>query len=182
MRYAQITPFEVCNGKGAGVSLFTQGCHFQCKGCFNQNAWDFCGGKEWTKEVENKFFELIDRPYIKRISILGGEPLANENAHTVLSLLKKIKNRFPEKSIWLYTGYTFEEICDYFCNQSLYNLLRNAKEHNIWSNIQYINVLVDGKFIEEEKDITLLFRGSKNQRLIDMQKSIKEQKIVLYNN
>ena len=104
MRYAQITPFEVCNGKGAGVSLFVQGCHFHCDGCFNKETWDFCGGKEWTEEVENKFFELIDRSYIKRVTILGGEPLAGENVETVFELIKKIKEKFPTKDIWLYTG------------------------------------------------------------------------------
>lgn len=162
MRYAQITPFEICNGKGAGVSLFVQGCRFCCKGCFNSEAWDFNGGKEWTQEIEDKFFELIDRPYIKRVAILGGEPLADENKSVVLDLIKRIKGKYPNKSIYLYTGYTFEEI------SSL-------------NNLQYVDVLVDGRYIEEQKDLTLEFRGSKNQRLIDVQKTLKENKIVLYN-
>lgn len=181
MRYAQITPFEVCNGKGAGVSLFVQGCHFQCKGCFNQEAWDFCGGKEWTKEVENKFFELIERPYIKRVSILGGEPLADENAETVLNLIRKIKHKFPEKDVWVYTGYTFEEICEKYCNKKLHNLFMKAEEPNIWRHIIFVDFIVDGRFIEKERDITLPFMGSRNQRIIDVQETLKEQEIVLYN-
>ena len=181
MRYAQITPFEVCNGKGAGVSLFVQGCHLRCKGCFNQEAWDFCGGKEWTKEVENKFFELIERPYIKRVSILGGEPLADENAETVLNLIRKIKHKFPEKDVWVYTGYTFEEICEKYCNKKLHNLFMNTEEPNIWRHIMFADFIVDGRFIEKERDLTLLFRGSKNQRIIDVQETLREQEIVLYN-
>ena len=181
MRYAQITPFEVCNGKGAGVSLFVQGCHFHCKGCFNQEAWDFCGGKEWNEEVENKFFELINKPYIKRVTILGGEPFADKNALTVLDLIRKIKHRFPEKNIWIYTGYTFEEICEKYCEESLYNLFTNVDKPNAWRHISFVDFIVDGRFIEKERDTTLLFRGSKNQRIIDVQKTLKKQEIVLYN-
>lgn len=181
MRYAQITPFEVCNGKGAGVSLFVQGCHFQCKGCFNQEAWDFCGGKEWTEEVENKFFNLISRPYIKRVSILGGEPLADENAETVLNLIRKIKHKFPEKDVWIYTGYTFEEICEKYCNKKIHSLFMKIEEPNIWRHIMFTDFIVDGRFIEKERDITLPFRGSRNQRIIDMQETLKKQEIVLYN-
>lgn len=164
MRYAQITPFEVCNGKGAGVSLFTQGCHFQCKGCFNQDAWDFHGGKEWNEEIEKRFFELINRPYIKRVSILGGEPLANENASVVLDLIKKIKNKHPEKSIWLYTGYTLE------------NILNNLFKKRI---LEMCDVVVDGQYIDELRDLTLQFRGSGNQRIwekVNGQWIIKEMK------
>jgi anaerobic ribonucleoside-triphosphate reductase activating protein len=153
---------DISNGEHIGVSLFVQGCRFCCKGCFNKETWDFNGGKEWTQEVEDKFFDLINRPYIKRVSILGGEPLADGNKLVVLDLIKKIKDKYPNKSIWLYTGYTFEEI------SSL-------------NNLRYIDVLVDGRYIEEQKDLTLKFRGSKNQRLIDIQKTLKENKIVLYN-
>ena len=162
MRYAQIRNMDISNGEHIGVSLFVQGCRFCCKGCFNKETWDFNGGKEWTQEVEDKFFDLINRPYIKRVSILGGEPLADGNKLVVLDLIKKIKDKYPNKSIWLYTGYTLEEI------SSL-------------NNLRYIDVLVDGRYIEEQKDLTLKFRGSKNQRLIDIQKTLKENKIVLYN-
>lgn len=180
MRYAQITSFEICNGKGAGVSLFTQGCHFRCKGCFNPNTWDFSGGKEWTEEIENKFFELIDRPYIKRVSILGGEPLANENVSDVFNLIIKIKDNFPDKNIWLYTGYTW--------NQIFYPVITddfNPKRDQILDYrrkiVEICNVLVDGRYIEEQRDLTLEFRGSKNQRVVDIKQSLKENEVVLYN-
>ena len=171
MRYAQITPFEVCNGKGAGVSLFVQGCHFHCKGCFNQESWDFCGGKDWTKEVENKFFELIERPYIKRVTILGGEPLANENVVDVYNLTLKIKDKFPEKSVWLYTGYKWEHI---------FNPERDIVLNHRKRVVEMCDVLIDGRFVEGLKDLTLKFRGSSNQRVINVQESVKKQEIVLY--
>lgn len=161
MRYTQIIPFDVCNGEGVGMSLFVQGCSFRCKGCFNSETWDYYGGKEWTEEIKNKFFELINRPYIKRISILGGEPLANSNIAEVYSLCKEIKENFPNKDIWLYTGYTFEDTTSYLI-------------------MKYIDVMVDGRYIEEQRDISLKFRGSKNQRIIDVQKSLEENKIILY--
>ena len=162
MNYATIKFNDIANGLGVRTSLFVSGCTHYCKGCFNKEAWDFNGGKEWAQEIEDKFFELINRPYIKRVSILGGEPLADENKSVVLDLIKKIKGKYPNKSIWLYTGYTFEKIASL-------------------NNLQYVDVLVDGRYIEEQKDLTLEFRGSKNQRLIDVQKTLKENKIVLYN-
>ena len=106
MRYALMREMDISNGKGIGVSLFVQGCPIHCKGCFNQNIWNFEGGKEWTEEVKNKFFGLIDKPYIKRISLLGGEPLVYENLPDIYNLIKEIKSKFPNKDIWLYTGYT----------------------------------------------------------------------------
>lgn len=173
MRYAQITPFEICNGKGAGVSLFVQGCHFHCKGCFNKEAWDFNGGKEWAQEIEDKFFELINRPYIKRVSILGGEPLADENVHGVFELITKLKIEFPDKDIWVYTGYQLENIIN--------NSVQNTETTLRKKVVEMCDILVDGRYIEEQKDLTLKFAGSKNQRLIDMQRTLKENKIVLYN-
>ena len=179
MRYAQITPFEVCNGRGAGVSLFVQGCHFHCNGCFNQESWDFCGGKEWSKEVEDKFFELIKRPYIKRVTILGGEPLANENVDDVFNLIRKLKVKFPEKSIWLYTGYKWDSIF-YPVVTDDFNPERDRILSCRKNIVEICDVLIDGRFIEELKDLTLEFRGSSNQRIIDVRKSIEKNKIVLY--
>lgn len=180
MRYAQITPFEVCNGKGAGVSLFVQGCHFHCKGCFNQESWDFCGGKEWTKEIEDKFFELISKPYIKRITILGGEPLADKNVSDVLNLIVEIRNRFPNKNIWLYTGYKWDSIF-YPVVTDDFNPERDTIIDCRKSIARLCDVVIDGRFVEELKDLTLKFRGSSNQRIIDVEQSLKENKIVLYN-
>ena len=177
MRYAQITPFEVCNGKGAGVSLFVQGCHFHCKGCFNQESWSFCGGKEWTEEIEDKFFESIEMPYIKRVTVLGGEPLANENAPDVFKLITKIKNRFPNKSIWLYTGYKWEHIF-YPVVTDDFNPERDFVIDCRKRIVEMCDVLVDGRFVEELKDLTLKFCGSSNQRIIKVKETLEHGNIV----
>ena len=163
MRYAQILPFEVCNGEGIGTSLFTQGCYFQCKNCFNKETWDFGGGKEWTKEIEDKFIELVDRPYIKRVSILGGEPLANLNVRKIYLLTKKIKSLFPNKKIWLYSGYTFEEIM----NQDFETFVNGTQSDDYKKFIleENIDVFVDGRYVDELRDITLAYRGSSNQNI-----------------
>ena len=111
MRYASIRKLDISNGEGVGVALFVQGCRFNphCYNCFNPDTWDFNGGKEWTPEIKDKFLELIDRPYIKRVSILGGEPLADENLDDIFDLISEIKRRFSDtKTIWLYTGYTLK--------------------------------------------------------------------------
>lgn len=183
MRYAQITPFEVCNGEGIGCSLFVQGCPFRCKGCFNKESWDFNGGNEWTKEIKTQFFEAIDKPYIQRVSILGGEPLADENISVVLNLIKEIKFKYPQKTIWLYTGYTLEKLCEMHTEEVIYNYLTNNKDKPTpLKNLQYVDVLVDGRYIDKLKDLTLKFRGSSNQRIIDIKQTLKQKegKIILY--
>ena len=150
MRYASIRDLDISNGNDIGVALFVQGCHFHCKNCFNKSTWDFDGGKEFTKETCDKFMKLVNRPFIKRVSILGGEPLAKENVDDVCNILKQIKN----KTIWVYTGYTFETV----------------KNYDI---MKYIDYLVDGQYVDELRDLRLKFRGSSNQRIIDVQKSLK---------
>ena len=165
MRYAQIRNMDISNGENLGVALFVQGCRFQCKNCFNKETWDFNGGKEWTEEIENKFFALADRPYIKRISILGGEPLVDENLSDVFNLIKKLKVKFSDKVIWIYTGYTFENI--------LSNPLRKR-------TIEMCDVVVDGKYMDNLRDLTLKFRGSSNQRVISVKPSLEQGKIVLW--
>ena len=186
MRYAQIRSMDISNGEGVGVSLFVQGCPFHCKNCFNSETWDFNGGKEWTEETKNIFMKLIDRPYIKRVSFLGGECLAEQNLDEVLSLIKEIRNSFPEKTIWLYTGYEWNQIMNikvtqpFFSCQDLESKIQNAlKRQEI---IKMCNVVVDGEYIDEQKDLTLKFRGSKNQRVIDVQQSLAQNKVVLYCN
>ena len=177
MRYAQIRSMDISNGEGVGVSLFVQGCPFHCKNCFNSETWDFSGGKEWTEKTKNKFLELIDRPYIKRVSFLGGECLAEQNLDEVLKLIKQIRISFSEKTIWLYTGYSYSEI---FRGQSSclsQGGLNNFKRREI---IKQCDVLVDGEYIDEQKDITLKWRGSKNQRCIDVKQSLTQNKVVLY--
>lgn len=209
MRYASIRSLDISNGEGVGVSLFVQGCPFHCKNCFNSETWDFNGGKEWTEKTKNKFMELIDRPYIKRMSILGGEPLAEQNLDDVLSLIKEIREKypisqnpnsenigksrvledenskeirisFPEKTIWLYTGFKIEDII----KQEQYEKVSEIP--NVWSKrweiIKQCDVLVDGEYIDEQKDLTLKWAGSKNQRVIDVNQSLAQNKMVLYCN
>ena len=140
MRYAQIRKLDVSNGIGIGVSLFVQGCRFHCKNCFNQDTWDFNGGKEWNDITEKHFLALVNRPYIERVSFLGGEPLANENCDTIYHLCSII-----HKPIWLYTGYCFDCIQDRFKRVA--------------------DVIVDGQYKDELRNMNLSFRGSSNQHI-----------------
>lgn len=181
MRYAQIRSIDISNGDGVGVSLFVQGCDKKphCKNCFNPETWDFNGGKEWTEETKNKFLELIDRPYIKRVSILGGEPLAEQNLNDVLSLVQEIRISFPEKTIWLYTGYDFQEI---FRGESSCISKKGLNDFKRRQIIKLCDVIVDGEYIDEQRDITLKWRGSSNQRVIDIKQSLAQNKMVLYCN
>lgn len=177
MRYSQIRNLDISNGLGVGVSLFVQGCPFHCFGCFNSDTWDFNGGKEWTEKTKDKFMKLINRPYIKRISFLGGECLAEQNLDEILSLIKQIRISFPDKTIWLYTGYSYSEI---FRGQSSclsQEGLNNFKRREI---IKLCDVVVDGEYIDEQKDLTLKWRGSKNQHVIDVKQSLAQNKMVLY--
>lgn len=180
MRYASIRSMDISNGVGLGIALFVQGCHFHCVNCFNQETWDFNGGKEWTKEIESDFINLlVANQYIDRVSILGGEPLCDENVFTIYNLIKTIRLNFPKKKIWCYTGYTWEQIfndiqLDDF-NYTLYNTFRQDA-------VKMIDVLVDGQYMDELRDLTLAFRGSSNQRVIDVQKSLEANSIVLWEN
>jgi anaerobic ribonucleoside-triphosphate reductase activating protein len=184
MRFASMRNLDISNGEGVGVSLFVQGCDRHCFNCFNPDTWDFNGGKEWTEETKNKFIKLIDRPYINRISVLGGEPLAEQNLDEVLSLIKEIRISFPEKTIWLYTGFEWNQIMNIkvmqpiFSCEDLENKIQNVlKRQEI---IKQCDVLVDGEYIDEQKDLSLKFRGSSNQRVIDVKQSLTQNKVVLY--
>ena len=168
MRYASIRSMDISNGEGVGVSLFVQGCHFHCKNCFNQDTWDFSGGKEWNREIDDEFMKLVNRPYIKRVSLLGGEPLADENVLDIMRLINRIKTECPDKKIWCYTGYTWEQI---FPIVNPYLNLTQA-EMTRQNAVKNCDILVDGRFVEEEKDLSLEFRGSKNQRIIDVKERI----------
>lgn len=172
MRYADYYDCDICNGNNIGMSLFISGCPIHCDGCFNSDIWEFNSGKEWTQEAENKFIELVNRPYIKRISFLGGSPLCNENVADVLEVINKLKTLYPQKQIWVYTGYTWEEI---WRNDDEYSKLKQDV-------LKSIDILVDGPFVYEKRDLSLAFRGSTNQRIIDVQRSIQEGKIVLWKN
>ena len=182
---------DISNGEGVGVALFVQGCHFHCYNCFNPDTWDFNGGKEWTQDTEDKLIELANKPYIKRLSILGGEPLADENLDGVLHLANRFRLSFPNKGIWLYSGYTWEAIMNYKLQSDLTDddniFIENVKKDiNILKRKKIISkcdVFVDGKYIDSQRDISLKWCGSSNQKVIDIQKSLhKKGEIVLWTN
>lgn len=159
MRYAKIRNMDVSNGDGICCSLFIQGCPHHCKGCFNVETWDYNNGKEFTKELQDKFISLCNNPYIDHISILGGEPLSQSNEF--YNYLKKVKQEV-DKPMWLWTGYTYEEL-----NKFQLDVINTC-----------VDILVDGRFIEELKDLNLKHRGSSNQRVIDVKQSIIQNKII----
>lgn len=162
MRYASIRRLDISNGEGLGVTLFTQGCPFHCKNCFNPETHDFDGGKEYTIDTKNAILSLINRAQIKRFSILGGEPLIERNKEDMIDLCSSIKEIRPDIKIWVYTGNIFENVKD-----DWYELLYN-----------YVDVLVDGPYVDSKRDLRLKFRGSSNQRVIDVRKSIFEGKVI----
>ncbi len=166
MRYASIRKMDISNGEGVGVSLFVQGCPHHCKGCFNADTWDFNGGKEFTPDVFTKFMKLIDRPYIKFVSILGGEPLCPENISTVCNIVSSVRSWCPDKKIYVWTGYTLDEIMRTFGGDYRLSLCLDG----ILSNIDY---LIDGRYVDELHDDNLHLRGSSNQRVIDMKEFLK---------
>ena len=173
MRYAQIRDIDISNGEGVGVALFVQGCHFHCYNCFNPDTWDFNGGKEWTPETEDKLIELASRPYIKRLSILGGEPLADENLDGVLHLVDRFRLLFPNKSIWIYSGYTWESIMNYESSETDdFDYIEESYIGGLYEKrkqiISQCTVMVDGRYIDSQRDITLKWRGSSNQRIINL--------------
>lgn len=171
MNYAEIKTTDIANGEGVRVSLFVSGCRRACKNCFNKIAWDFAYGKPFTEEVEEMLIEALSPSYIKGLTLLGGDPFEPENQAALLPFLKKVKARLPEKDIWCFTGYTYE-------NGTLKE--REVQRPETEELISMIDVLVDGRFVEELKDIRLKFRGSSNQRVIDVKRSISTKSIVLY--
>ena len=171
MRYAQIDNCEIVNGNGIGVSLYIQGCPIQCKGCFNPETWDFKGGEELTSREEALIYHALRPLTISRFSVLGGEPLVEENLFQLNYVLCTIKSVFPEKKIWIWTGYTWDE---------LQERRKNTTPDKLQVTFKYADYLVAGPFIEEEKDLTLLWRGSRNQEIIDLQKTREQEKKVLY--
>lgn len=176
MKYAQIRELDISNGENIGIALFTQGCpEPHCENCFNPETWDFNAGKEWTKDIENKFLSLLDRSYVKRCSFLGGEPLSSQNLLSLYSLIQRIKAARPDVKIWIYSRYTFEYI------QKVEE--REKQFPACPSRIKVISlcdVLVDGRYVESKRDLSLKFRGSSNQRVIDVQRSLKEGKVILW--
>ena len=169
MNYSGIKSFSIENGTGVRVSLFVSGCRHHCKGCFNEATWDFLHGSPFTKEVENRILEALKPDYIAGITLLGGDPGEPENQEALLPMLRRIRQEFPQKTVWMYTGYVLE---DFKVGKSAYC---EATEEFLKS----CDVVVDGPFIIEEKNLMLKFRGSKNQRIIDMKKTIEMGEVVI---
>ena len=160
MRYNKIRKMDISNGPGVRVSIFMQGCSFHCKNCFNPETHDFNGGREFTDETIQKVLDLCDKDYIAGLSILGGEALHSKNIEGTTKLAKAFKEKYKDKSIWIWTGFLYEDIKDY-------------------EVFKYIDILVDGQFKEELSNPMLRFKGSSNQRIIDIQKTRKQNKIIL---
>ena len=171
MNYATIKSRDIANGPGVRVSLFVSGCTHHCKGCFNAVAWDFDYGQPFTQETIDSILELLQPAYVKGITLLGGEPFEPENQPALVSLLRQIKEKYPEKSIWSFSGYLFDR-------DILPGKLGDPAITREF--VSYLDVLVDGRFVEEKKDLTLRFRGSSNQRIIDVPASLAKGEIVLW--
>lgn len=169
MHYNKIRKMDISNGIGIRVSLFVQGCEFHCKGCFNPETWNFEGGKEFNTHTLSTILKLCDDEKIQGLSILGGEPMHPKNRETVVDIMRAFKFKFPNKDIWMWTGYTLE------------NLLAE-NDDDVKSMLIYLDYLIDGQFVEEKKNLNLKWAGSENQRWIDIQESMKQGHIVLAGN
>ena len=171
MNYATIKNCDIANGPGVRVSLFVSGCTHKCKGCFNEVAWDFCYGEPFTQETIDYILSLLAPSYIKGLTLLGGEPFEPQNQKALVDLLRQVKGKYPEKSIWAFSGYLFDR-------DMLSGKLGDPAVLNEF--LSYLDVLVDGPFVESKKDLTLRFRGSSNQRLIDVPASLASGTVVLW--
>lgn len=183
MNYGKLLYYDTANGPGCRTVLFVSGCRHHCKGCFNAETWNFQFGKPFTQKEIDKILESLAIPYITGFTILGGEPMEPENQPYILDLVKQIKKKYPEKTIWLYSGYTYEELTGQTSlHENLTDFLtKESIAHTIWTNpiLEHIDVLVDGEFQIEKRDLSLAFRGSSNQRIIDIPMTIENNKIVL---
>ena len=171
MNYASIKIMDVANGPGVRMSLFVSGCTHYCKGCFNKEAWDFNYGEPFTQKEIDYIIDYVSSPYVSGLTILGGEPMEPENQEELLKLTARVKEQFPDKDIWCFTGFTLEELQSSDCRSNtefLAPLLSN------------IDILVDGRYLEELKNISLQFRGSENQRVIDLNATRRQGEIVIW--
>ena len=171
MNYATIKKRDIANGAGVRVSLFVSGCTHKCKNCFNKETWDFNYGDKFTDETVNNILDMLSPSFVNGLSLLGGEPFELKNQKELTKFLRVVKEKYPHKDIWCYTGYLMDE-----------HLLKESRARCEYTDemLSYIDVLVDGPYIEEEKDISLQFRGSKNQRVIDVKRSLSENKIIIW--
>ena len=170
MNYGEIKKCDIANGEGVRVALFVSGCRHHCKGCFNSMTWDFNYGKKFTEETEEEILEALKPNYIDGLSLLGGEPFEPENQKELVKLLRRVRETYPEKDIWCYSGYLYD--VDMVPGGRVYTDVTEEM-------LSYLDVLVDGRFVEAQKDVTLHFRGSRNQRIIDVKKSREENAVVL---
>ena len=171
MHYAEIKTCDIANGPGIRVTLFVSGCTHRCQNCFNEETWDFHYGKPFTAETENELLNALRPAYVKGLTLLGGEPLEHSNQQGLLPFVRRVRKELPEKDIWCYTGYTFETDV----------LGRMCVEHEETKELlTYFDVLVDGEFVQELKDLGLRFRGSSNQRIICVQESLREGRTILW--
>lgn len=168
MNYATIKNCDIANGPGVRVSLFVSGCTHRCPGCFNEVAWDFDYGEPFTAQIEDKLLDMLRPSYIRGLTLLGGEPFEPQNQGAVVSLLRRIKAELPEKSIWAFSGYLFDK-------DILSGRLGDTSEY-----LRYLDVLVDGPFVEAKKNLSLRFRGSENQRIIDVPASLAAGEVILW--
>ena len=171
MNYASIKIMDVANGPGERMSLFVSGCTHYCKGCFNSEAWDFDYGKPFTQKEIDYIIDYVSSPYIAGLTILGGEPMEHVNQQGILPLLRQFREKLPDKSVWCFTGYDFEKDV----TGRMLNEYPETKEL-----LSYIDVMVDGKFVEELKDLSIRFRGSSNQRIIMVKESLESGQVVLW--
>lgn len=176
MNYKSIIMNDLANGIGLRTTLFVTGCTFACDGCFNFDIWDFNKGKPFTEETIDNIIELCSGSNIRGLSILGGEPLHDKNVNDIYELVETFKNYLPDKSIWLWTGYKYEDI--YMLDKVIESGYIDMKEIKRQLVLECIDVLIDGKFEKDNKDLSLRFRGSSNQRIIDVQNSLKQRKII----
>lgn len=170
MHYGEIKNNDIANGIGVRVTLFVSGCRNRCKNCFQPETWDFCYGREFTKETEDYILSLLAQPQISGLTLLGGEPFEPENQRDLLPLLRRMRAELPQKTVWAFSGFTFEELCG--GSRASCEVTREI--------LSLLDVLVDGRYADELKDISLRFRGSSNQRLIDMPETLRQNKIILW--
>ena len=165
MNYIKVTKNDIANGIGVGCVLWVSGCDIHCKNCHNQSTWDFNSGQLFTEDTMQEILLTLTKPYISRLTLSGGHPLDPHNAPKVLEIVKRVKMVFPNKDIWIYSGYEWENI---------------IKDETLREILKYTDVLVDGAYIDELRDISLAFRGSSNQRIIDVQKTLDSNEVVLW--
>ncbi len=171
MYYGEIKKCDIANGEGVRVSLFVSGCTHHCPGCFNQDTWDFCYGREYTEDTEKEILEALKPDYINGLSLLGGEPFEPQNQEVLVRLIENVREQYPQKTIWCYSGYLFDK-----------ELRGDSRARCEYTDemLSMLDVLVDGRFVEKLKDIRLVFRGSSNQRIIDVKKSLEKGETVLW--